>query len=157
MADYRNNDTGISLRIPQYASIRALLSLLSSMLNKRLVYDTRGFAYVRIQAVGVTNCRIKKGVTNCRNKKMVEHTDNQKQRGNTENKTAFYYIRYRQANVSRTSALISGLEIVAASKSPVSRFFQFFYDRQRQQRRRQTDKTDCLTPLAHTRRGVIIV
>ena len=29
---------------------------------------------------------------------MVEHTDNQKQRENAENKTAFYYIRYRQAN-----------------------------------------------------------
>ena len=47
------------------------------MLNIRLVYHTRGLAYVRIQAVGVTNCRIKKGVTNCRIKKMVEHTDNQ--------------------------------------------------------------------------------
>ena len=56
-------------------------------------------------AVGVTNCRIKKGVTTCRIKKMVEHTDNQNERGNAENKTAFYYIRYRQANVPRTSAL----------------------------------------------------
>ena len=39
------------------------------MLNKRLVYHTRGLAYVRIQAVGVTNCCIKKGVTTCRIKK----------------------------------------------------------------------------------------
>ena len=79
---------------------------------------------------------------------MVEHTDNQKKRGNAENKTAFYYIRYRQANVSQISALISCLEIVTASKSSVFNFF--LYDRQQ----RQTDKTDCLTPLAHTRRGV---
>ena len=57
---------------------------------------------------------------------MVEHTDNQKKRGNSENKTAFYYIRYRQANVSRISAIISCLEIVIASKSPVGRFFQNF-------------------------------
>ena len=54
---------------------------------------------------------------------MVEHTDNQKKRGNAENKTAFYYIRYRQANVSQISALISCLEIVTASKSPVCNFF----------------------------------
>ena len=93
------------------------------MLNKRLVYRTRGLAYVRIQAVGVTNCSIKKGVTTCRIKKMVEHTDNQKKRGNDENKTVFYYIRYRQANVSRISALIFCLEIVTASKSPVCNFF----------------------------------
>ena len=65
------------------------VSFLSSMLNKRPVYHTRGFAYARIQAVGVTNCRIKKGVTTCRIKKMVEHTDNQNKRGNAENKTAF--------------------------------------------------------------------
>ena len=78
------------------------------MLNKRLVYHTRGLAYVRIQAVGMTNYRIKKGVTTCRIKKMAEHTDNQKQRGNAENKTAFYYIRYRQANVLRILALHSG-------------------------------------------------
>ena len=94
------------------------------MLNKRPVYHTRGLAYVRIQAVGVTNCRIKKGVTTCRIKKMVEHTDNQKKHGNAENKTAFYYIRYRQANVAQISALICCLEIVIASKSPVQRFFQ---------------------------------
>ena len=79
---------------------------------------------------------------------MVEHTDNQKKR---ENKTAFYYIGYRQANVSRISALISCLEIITASNRP---FVVFFYDRQQQQRQRQTDKTDCLTPLTHTRRGV---
>ena len=79
------------------------------MLNKRLAYHTRALTHVRIQAVGVANCRIKK----------MEHTNNQKKRGNAENKTTFYYIRYRQANVSRTSALISGFEIVAASKSPV--------------------------------------
>jgi len=96
------------------------------MLNKRLIYHTRGLAYVRIQAVGVTNCRIKKGVTTCRIKKMVERTDNQKKRGNAENKTAFYYIRYRQANLSRISALTFCLEIVIASKSPVQRFFQNF-------------------------------
>ena len=89
------------------------------MLNERLAYHTRGLAYVRIQAVGVTNCRIKKGVTTCRIKKMVEHTDNQKQRENAENKTAFYYIRYRQANVSRISAFVFCLEVVIASKSPV--------------------------------------
>ena len=71
-------------------------------------------------------CRIKKGVTNCRIKKMVEHTNNQKKRGNAENKTAFYYIRYRQANVSRLSAITSCIEIVIASKSPVGRFFQKF-------------------------------
>ena len=47
------------------------------MLKIRLVYHTRGLTYVRIQAVGVTSCRIKK---------MVEHTDNQKKRGNAENK-----------------------------------------------------------------------
>ena len=87
---------------------------------------------------------------------MVEHTDNQKRRGNAENKTAFYYIRYRQANVSRISAITSCLEIVIASKSPVGRFFQkvfskILYDRRR---RRQMDKTDYLTPLAHTRAGV---
>ena len=93
------------------------------MLNKRLVYHTRGLAYVRIQAVGVTNCCIKKGVTNCRIKKMVEHTNNQKKRGNAKNKTAFYYIRYRQAIVSRISALTFCLEIVIASKSPVRRYF----------------------------------
>ena len=106
-------------------SIRSeyLVSLRSSMLNKRPVYHNRGLAYVRIQAVGVTNCRIKKGATTCRIKKMVEHT---KKRGNAENKTAFYYIRYRQANVSRISALICCLEIVIASKSPVQRFFQIF-------------------------------
>ena len=57
---------------------------------------------------------------------MVEHTDNQKKRGNAENKTAFYYIRYRQANVSRILAKTSCLEIVIASKSPVGRFFQNF-------------------------------
>ena len=60
------------------------ISLLSKI---RPVYHTRGLAYVCIQAVGVTNCRIKNGVincrikngvTNCRIKKMVEHTDNQK-------------------------------------------------------------------------------
>ena len=96
------------------------------MLKIRLVYHTRGFAYVRIQAVDVTNCRIKKGVTNCRIEKMVEHTDNQKKRGNAENKIVFYYIRYRQANVSRISALTSCLEIVIASKSPVGSFFQNF-------------------------------
>ena len=72
---------------------------------------------VRIKAVGVTNCCIKKGMTNCRVKKM-EQTDNQKKRGNFENKTAFYYIRYEQANVSWISALTC-LEIVIASKSPV--------------------------------------
>ena len=102
------------------------LSLLSSILKKRLVYHTRALAYVRIQAVGMTNCRIKKGVTNCRIKKMVEHTDNQKKRENAENKTAFDYIRYRRANVSRISALTFCLEIDIASKSPVQRFFQFF-------------------------------
>ena len=58
---------------------------------------------------------------------MVEHTDNQKQRGNAENKTAFYYIRYRQANVSRISALTFCLEVVIASKSPVQEIFQFFF------------------------------
>ena len=78
------------------------------MLNKRLVYHTRGLAYVHIQAVGVTNCSI-----------MVEHTNNQKKHGNAENKTAFYYIRYRQANVSRISALTFCLEIVITSKLPV--------------------------------------
>ena len=93
------------------------------MLKIRLVYHTRGLAYVCIQAVGVTNCRIK---NNCRIKKMVEHTDNQKKCGNAENTTAFYYIRYRQANVSRISALNSCLEIVIASKLPVRRFFQNF-------------------------------
>ena len=36
------------------------LSLLSSMLNKRLVYHTRTLTYIRIQAVGVTNGLIKK-------------------------------------------------------------------------------------------------
>ena len=51
------------------------------MLKKRLVYHTRALAYVRIQAVGVINCHIKK---------MVEHTDNQKKRGNAENRIAFY-------------------------------------------------------------------
>ena len=66
------------------------------MLNKILVYHTQGLAYVRIQAVGVTNCRIKK---------MVEYTNNQKKRGNAKNKTAFYYMRYRQGNVPRTPAL----------------------------------------------------
>ena len=98
------------------------------MLNKRLVhvYHTRRLAYVRIQAVGVTNCRSKKAMTNCRIKKMVEHTDNQKKYGNAENKTAFYYIRYRQANVSLISALTFCLEIVIASKSTVRRFFQIF-------------------------------
>ena len=50
---------------------------------------------------------------------MVEHTNNQKQRGNAENKAAFYYIRYRQANVSRISAFVFCLEVVIASKSPV--------------------------------------
>ena len=70
---------------------------------------------------------------------MVEHTDNQKKRGNAENKTAFYYIRYRQANVSRILALIFCLEIVTASKLPVC---NFFYDRQR---RRQTS----LVPRPH--------
>ena len=108
------------------------ISLLSKI---RPVYHTRGLAYVRIQAVGVTNChikngvtncRIKNGMTNCRIKKMVEHTDNQKKRENAENKTAFYYIRYRQANVSRISALTFCLEIIIASKSPVRRFFQKF-------------------------------
>ena len=54
---------------------------------------------------------------------MVEHTNNQKKRENAENKTAFYYIRYRQANVSRISALTFCLEIIIASKSPVRRFF----------------------------------
>ena len=93
------------------------------MLNRRLVYHTRGLAYVLIQAIGVINCSIKKGVTTCHIKKMVEHTDNQKKRGNAENKTAFYYIGYRQANVSRISALISCLEIVTASKSAVCNFF----------------------------------
>ena len=107
-------------------SIRVYIPLLRSMLKITLVYLTRGLAYVRIQAVGVTSCRIKKGVTNCRIKKMVEHTDNQKKRGNAENKTAFYYIRYRQANISRISAITSCLEIVIASKSPVGRFFQNF-------------------------------
>ena len=92
------------------------------MSNKRLVYHARWLAYVRIQAVGVTNCRIKKGVTTCHIKKIVEHTDNQKKRGNVENKTAFYYIGYKQANVSLTSALISCLEIVTAFKSPVCIF-----------------------------------
>ena len=82
--------------------------------------------YVRIKAVGVTSCHIKKGVTNCRISKMVEHTDNQKKRGNAENKTAFYYIRYIQVNVSWISALTSCLEIVIASKSPVGSFFQNF-------------------------------
>ena len=96
------------------------------MLKKRLVYHTRGLTYVRIQAVGMTNCCIKKGVTNCRIKKMVERTDNQKKRENAENKTAFYYIRYRQANVSRISALASCLEIVIASKSPVRSFLKKF-------------------------------
>ena len=96
------------------------------MLNKRLVYHTRGLAYVRIQAVGVTNCCIKKGVTTCRIKKMVEHTDNQKKHGNAENKTAFYYIRYRQANVSRISALTSCLESVIASNRPFEGFFKIF-------------------------------
>ena len=81
------------------------------MSNKRLIYHAQGLTYVRIQAVGVTNCHIKK--------KMVEYTNNQKRRGNAENKTAFYYIGYRQANVLRTLALISCLEIVTASKSPV--------------------------------------
>ena len=100
-----------------------LVSLLSSMLNKRLVYHTRGLMYVRIQAVGVTNCPIKKDVTTCCIKKMVEHTDNRKKRGNAENKTAFYYIRYRQANVSPISSLISCLEILTASKLPVCTFF----------------------------------
>jgi len=57
---------------------------------------------------------------------MVEHTNNQKKRGNAENKTAFYYIRYRQANVSRISAITSSLEIVIASKSPIGSFFQNF-------------------------------
>ena len=59
-------------------------------------------------------------------KNMVEHTDNQKKRGNVENKTAFYYIRYRQAKVSRISTLTSSLEIVVASESLVGRFFQIF-------------------------------
>ena len=87
--------------------------------------------YVRIQAVGVTNCHIKKGVTNWRIKKMVEHTNNQKKRENAENNTAFYDIRYIQANVSRISALTFCLEIVIASKSPVRRFFsKKYYDRQ---------------------------
>ena len=122
------------------------------MLNKRLVYHTRGLVYVRIQVVGVTNCSIKKGVTTCRINKMVEHTDNQKKHGNAENKTAFYYIGYRQANVSQISTLISCLEIVTASKSPICNF----YDRQ-QQRRRQTNEIDCLTPHAHTQCGVIII
>ena len=92
------------------------------MSNKRLVYHARGLAYVCIQAVGVTNCRIKKGVIAYHIKKKWWNTDNQKRRGNAENKTAFYYIGYRQANVSRTSALISCLEIVTASKSPVCIF-----------------------------------
>ena len=96
------------------------------MLKIRLVYHTRGLAYVCIQAVGATSGPIKKGVTTYRIKKMVEHTDNQKKRGNADNKTAFYYIRYRQANVSRISAITSCLEIVIASKSPVGRFFQIF-------------------------------
>ena len=69
------------------------------MLNKRLVYHTRGLVYVRIQAVGMTNCSIKKGVTTCRIK---ENGGTQKKCGNAENKTAFYYIGYRQANVPRT-------------------------------------------------------
>ena len=101
----------------------------------------------------MTNCCIKKGVTNCRILKMEEHTNNLKKRGNAENKTAFYYIRYRQANASRISALTFCLEIVIASKSPVRSLFSisfFFYDRKQQ----QTDKTDGLTPLAHTPRGV---
>ena len=102
------------------------LSLQGSMSNKKLVYHTRALTYVSIQPVGVTNCRIKKGVTDCRNKKMVEHTDNQKKRGYAETRTAFYFIRYIQANVPRTRALSSSLEIVVASKSPVGRVFQFF-------------------------------
>ena len=97
------------------------------MLNKRLVYHTRALVHVRIQAVGMTNYSIKKDITNCRIKKMVEHTDNLKKRGNAENKTAFYYIGYRQAIVSRTSALISCLEIVAACKSPVFEGFANFF------------------------------
>ena len=40
------------------------------MLNKRLVSHSRALAYVRIQAVGMTNWHIKKGVTNCRIKRM---------------------------------------------------------------------------------------
>ena len=93
------------------------MSLLSSMLNERLVYHTRGLAFVHIQAVGVTNCR---------NKEMVKHTNNEKQHGNAENKTAFYYIRYRQASVSRSSVLSSSLKMVVAPKSPIGRVFQFF-------------------------------
>ena len=58
---------------------------------------------------------------------MVEHIDNQKKRGHAENKTTFYYIRYRQPNVSQTSALIFCLEIVAASKSPVEGFCKFIF------------------------------
>ena len=114
MADRRSNGTGVSLRIPS--------STLHVENKTRIPYSL----YVRIQAVGVTSCRIKKGMTNYRIKKMVEHTDNQKKRGNAENKTAFYHIRYRQANVSRISAITSCLEIVIASKSPVGRFFQKF-------------------------------
>ena len=78
---------------------------------------------------------------------MVKHTDNQKQR---ENKTAFYYIRYRQANVSRISALISCLEIVTASKSPVCNFF-FRTDNNNDD---DDDRQNRL--LNHTRRGVKI-
>ena len=78
---------------------------------------------------------------------MVEHTDNQKQRGNAENKTAFYYIRYRQANVPRSLALSSSLEMILAPKPPVGRVFQNFCmtDGDDDDDRRQTDKTDCLT------------
>ena len=54
-----------------YSSMLSILVSLPSSMLKRLVYHTRGLAYVRIQAVGVTNCRIKKGVTNCHIKKGV--------------------------------------------------------------------------------------
>ena len=67
---------------------------------------------------------------------MVEHTDNQKQCGNVENKTAFYYIRYRQANVPRPSAFSFSLEMFVDPKLPVGRVFQkhFMTDDDRQQK-----------------------
>ena len=53
----------------------------------------------------------------------------------------------------RFQLLTPALRLLQPLNRPLERFFKIFYDRQRQ---RQTNKTNCLTPLAHTRCGVKI-
>ena len=83
---------------------------------------------------------------------MMDDTDNQKKVENAENRTALCSIRYTKASIRRISLLSSRLEVVIDSKSPV---IKIFFRQRQTTTATMTDKTDCLTPLVHTRRRVI--